>query len=199
MGKITLTLIILFNFFSMYGQELPIRYSEIEWQAMMEYIEKECADYDTFIQRKYKRRKIKKDLKILRLINEMIAVGKEPLMNDIVAKHKVKFYGASVNPDYPLTQKKRYAIYDFRGGYLMWSVIFYIKENGVTSKVEVSIGNEKYEVFCQEIQNKGEPLNFHYVYNYIRPHADFRIGFDSFTGFFMSEILSEDCSKDIKM
>ncbi len=199
MSKIALILILSFNFLFMYGQKTPIRYSETEWQVMMKNIQKECTEYDTFIQRKYKKRKRKKDLKILHLINEMITVGREPLMNDIITKHKVKFNGASVNPDYPLTKKKRYAIYDFRGGYLMWSVIFYMEENGCTSKIDVSIGNEKYEVFCQEEQNKGEPLNFHYAYNYIRPHADFRIGFDSFTGFFMSEIPFKDCSKTIKM
>ncbi len=185
MKKIILVLLLLTNLSDVYSQQNPVKYTNVEWQAMMEDLEDKCESLHLSISKKRKKRKIKKDLKIVKALNEIV---RKPYINhtktlSILKKYKVKLHG----PPRSMNDDVDYIWYRLIGGYIGCELYLVIKDDGSAYRINIDIDDFDYFT-CTEMGD-APILSFHYVYKYLRPNMNFKLGFDGYEGSFMAKIL----------
>lgn len=80
----------------------------------------------------------------------------------------------------------KYIWYSLMSGYMECELYLTIRDDGSAYNMNINMGNLD-DFVCDEMGH-APLLNFHYVYQYLRPNAKFKIGFTGYEGGFVSEI-----------
>lgn len=185
MKKIILIAVLLVHFFNVHSQKNPVQYTDKEWQEMMTYLEGKCELVRLSVSKKYKKKKIKKDLRIVKLINEL--QDKQHIEHSTILK-TIKGYKLKLNTNFRTADGDiEYLVYDVIGGYLACELSIAVRDNGAAYRMNIAMENLDYMYVCEEMGD-APLLNFHYVYQYLRPSAKFKIGFTGYEGGFISQI-----------
>jgi len=186
MKKMILAAIMLIHFLNVYSQKNSVQYTDKEWQEMMIHLENKCESVKLIVNKKYKKRKIKKDLRLIKALNEITAKSylNQSIAEGILKKHKVKIHSFPKLMDKGET---KYIWYSLISGYMECELYLSTRDDGSVYTVNITMGNLD-DFVCDEMGH-APVLNFHYVYQYLRPNAKFKIGFTGYEGGFVSQIV----------
>lgn len=178
-------MVMLIHFLNVYAQRNPVQYTDKEWQEMMAHLENKCESVRLIVNKKYKKRKIRKDLRLIKALNEMADKSylNESMAESILKKYKVKIH---LFPTVVDEGNIKYIWYSLTSGYMESELYLKVRDEGSVYGININMGNLD-DFVCDEMRH-APLLNFHYVYQYLRPNAKFKIGFTGYEGGFVSEI-----------
>lgn len=178
MKNIIAGIFLIFFSFKMEAQLYPpMRYSDTEWQQMMQHLDSICEVYQLSVVKKYRKRKIKKDLKIINVLNEILKDNLNVAeVKNILVKNKIKIHYFSSN------EKLNWTDCSLTGGYMTYQLNIETRHDKPDYGTYINIGNSYDNFYCDE--TSAQLLNFYYVYTYLRPSMDFKLGFDEYEGVF---------------